>query len=227
MGNIGREIGSRGGRATGASTALHSGALQLPSAGATRAMMPDVKPGAVAPDIAALIGAVARQDRRAFENLFGLFAPRIKSMLMRTGLDAATAEEIAQETLLTVWRKAYMFDPAGASASAWIYTIARNLRIDALRRLQRGVRTASSFQNEPVRESESPVDLLETSDADKRVRAAMVALSPDQLKVVTLSFFEDRPHPEIAAALGIPLGTVKSRLRLAMKRLRELLDDPK
>ena len=189
--------------------------------------MPDVKPGAVPPDIAALIGAVARQDRCSFEILFGLFAPRIKSMLMRTGLDAATAEEIAQESLLTVWRKAHMFDPAGASASAWIYTIARNLRIDALRRLQRGVRTASSFQNEPVREIESPVDLLETSETDKRVRAAMVALSPDQLKVVTLSFFEDRPHPEIAAALGIPLGTVKSRLRLAMKRLRELLDDPK
>ena len=188
--------------------------------------MPDAKLENGLVDVAGLIAAVARQDRTAFASLFALFAPRVKSMLMRNGLDAAAAEDIAQECLLTVWRKAPMFDPAGASGSGWIYTIARNLRIDALRRQQRGQKMASGLQLEPVAEEKSQADLLDTSQNGARVRMALTSLSPDQLRVVTLSFFEDRPHPEIAEALGIPLGTVKSRLRLAMNRLRDLLDNP-
>ena len=107
--------------------------------------MPDAKLENGLVDVAGLIAAVARQDRTAFASLFALFAPRVKSMLMRNGLDAAAAEDIAQECLLTVWRKAPMFDPAGASGSGWIYTIARNLRIDALRRQQRGQKMASGL----------------------------------------------------------------------------------
>lgn len=201
-------------------------ALHLPSAAATRAEMPDANPANGADTVAQLIVAVAQQDRAAYASLFGLFAPRVKAMLMRTGLDATAAEDIAQDCLLMVWRKAPMFNPAGASAPGWIYAIARNLRIDALRRQQRGQRLVTGMLREPSPDQKSQADVLADGDSDARVRMAMQALNPDQLRVVTLSFFEDRPHPEIAEALGIPLGTVKSRLRLAMNRLRDLLDDP-
>ena len=201
------------------------GALHLPTTTANRARMPEAKPENGPLDVARLIEAVARRDRVAFASLFTLFAPRLKSMLMRNGLDAVTAEDIAQDCMLIVWRKASAFDPAGASASGWIYTIARNLRIDALRRHQRGQRTATGLQQEPLPAQKSQTDLLDDFESQVRVRSALKSLSPDHLRVVTLSFFEDRPHPEIAEALGIPLGTVKSRLRLAMKRLRDLLDD--
>ena len=205
---------------------VQNGALRLPAPAATRGEMPDAQPEDAAVNVAQLIGAVARQDRAAFATLFGLFAPRIKAMLMRNGLEAAAAEDIAQDCMLMVWRKAPMFDPGGASASGWIYTIARNLRIDSLRRQQRGLRTAAGLQQEPIADQKSQADVFDESEADGRVRVAMQSLNPDQLRVVRLSFFEDRPHPEIAVALGIPLGTVKSRLRLAMNRLRALLDDP-
>jgi RNA polymerase sigma-70 factor, ECF subfamily len=187
--------------------------------------LPAVQTDASKPDVAALIGAIAGQDKAAFSVLFSYFAPRVKGMLMRSGFDAARAEEVAQETLLTVWRKAALFDPTGASASAWIYTIARNLRIDVLRRDQRGSRVLNAVGQEPQIDLASPADHLMTTEAGERVRAALVCLSAEQREVVALSFFEGKAHPEISEALGIPLGTVKSRLRLAMKHLRETLDD--
>jgi RNA polymerase sigma factor (sigma-70 family) len=99
------------------------------------AIMRDDDGAAAAQEPARWITAIAaRQDRAAFAALFGFYAPRIKAMLMRSGAPADTAEDIAQETLITVWRKAAYFDPARASAAAWIYTIARNLRVDRLRR---------------------------------------------------------------------------------------------
>lgn len=186
---------------------------------------PDARSEASKPDVTALIDAVAGKDKAAFSVLFTYFAPRVKGMLMRSGFDAARAEEVAQETLLTVWHKAAMFDPAGASASAWIYTIARNLRIDVLRRDQRGNRMFDAVNREPPVEVASPVDDLSTAEVELRVRDALVGLSKEQRDVVILSFFESKAHPEIAEALGIPLGTVKSRLRLAMKHLRDTLGD--
>ncbi len=187
--------------------------------------LPDAKSDGSKPDVAALIGAVAGQDKAAFATLFAYFAPRVKGMLMRSGFDAARAEEVAQETLLTVWRKAALFDPAGASGAAWIYTIARNLRIDTLRRDQRGTRMLNLVEREPPDEAASPVDQLATVQIQRRIRDALTGLSQEQREVVALSFFESKAHPEIAEALGIPLGTVKSRLRLAMKHLRDTLDD--
>ena len=192
---------------------------------ASTGQQPIARSDATKPDVAALIGAVAAKDRSAFAVLFKYFAPRVKGMLLRSGFDAARAEEVAQETLLTVWRKAEMFDPSGASASAWIYTIARNLRIDALRRDQRGARVLGAVEQEPTDDAASPLDNLASADASARVRQALVGLSQEQRQVVALSFFESRAHPEIAAVLGIPLGTVKSRLRLAMQHLRNTLDD--
>jgi RNA polymerase sigma-70 factor (ECF subfamily) len=177
---------------------------------------------------AELIKAVAaNQDRYAFAALFEHFAPRVKTFMRRSGASEANADELAQETLLKVWRKASLFDPASIGASAWIFTIARNLRIDALRREKRGKASESSDIDLEffVDEHPRPDIHLATAQTETRVRKALAALSDEQYRVVELSFYEDRAHAEIAEILKIPLGTVKSRLRLAMNRLRALLDD--
>jgi RNA polymerase sigma-70 factor (ECF subfamily) len=177
-------------------------------------------------ELVCLIVAVGRRDRDAFARLFEHFAPRIKTMMLRAGLPDQPAEDLAQDTMLAVWHKAHLFDPAGAGPSAWIYTIARNLRIDALRRQQRMQSVKDQVMQEPAAEQSLPDAQVASSQAEERVRLALGQLSEEQLKVVTLSFFENKPHPEIAETLGIPLGTVKSRLRLAMTRLRTLLEEP-
>lgn len=176
-------------------------------------------------ELARLIVAVGRKDREAFASLFEYFAPRVKTMLVRTGLTDQRAEDLAQDTMLAVWSKAHLFDPAGAGPSAWIYTIARNIRIDVLRREQRVQRVEGEAMQQPEVEQTLPDAQLLSSQGEETIRFALAGLSEEQLKVVTFSFFENKPHPEIAQALGIPLGTVKSRLRLAMKRLRTLLEE--
>jgi RNA polymerase sigma-70 factor (ECF subfamily) len=168
----------------------------------------------------ALLLAVAQvQDRAAFAALFAHFAPRIKGYLLKLGAGAALAEDLAQEAMLSVWRKARLFDPTKASAATWIFTIARNLRIDAIRRERR----PDFDPNDPalVLDDEPPADaLLMREDDDEKLRAAMTALSPEQAQVIQMSFFADKPHSQIASELGLPLGTVKSRLRLALVRIR-------
>src|SRR5450759_1592557 len=175
-----------------------------------------------------LIRAIATdQDRAAFATLFEYFAPRIKSFLQRSGASEASAEELAQETMLAVWRKAALFDPESAGAAAWIFTIARNLRIDAHRRDSRGgVIEHSDVEIEfQIDESPLPDSRLASAQSEERVRSALSQLSPDQVRVIKLSFFEEKAHADIAKILEIPLGTVKSRLRLAMGRLRNLLSE--
>lgn len=175
-----------------------------------------------------LIGAIAaRQDRAAFAALFTYFAPRIKALMLRSGAVDALAEELAQETMLAVWRKAGSFDPESTGAAAWIFTIARNLRIDAHRRERRsgGVDTGGVELEFQIDGSPLPDSRLAAAQSEARVRAALTALSVEQMRVVQMSFFEERAHAEIARVLGIPLGTVKSRLRLAMTRLRALLGE--
>lgn len=176
---------------------------------------------------AELIDRVAsRGDRDAFKVLFEHFAPRIKGFLLRTGCSADEAEEIAQAALIAVWRKAGQFDPATSGAAAWIFTIARNLRIDSARRMARAAKLQQDAEAEswldPVESAETTLSREENAI---RVSAALNHLSDEQSRVIRLSFIEERPHAEIAGELGIPLGTVKSRIRLAMKRLRELLED--
>lgn len=163
------------------------------------------------------------QDRAAFAALFSHFAPRIKAYLVRLGTPSSQAEDLAQEAMLSVWRKASYYDPSRAGASTWIFTIARNLRIDALRREKR----PDLLKEDPLPPSEIPSAdaLVEADQRDSRIRVALTSLSPEQAEAVRLSFFEDAPHSEIAERLNIPLGTVKSRLRLAMIRLRAALED--
>lgn len=173
----------------------------------------------------ALIAAVARSaDREAFAVLFDHFAPRVKGLLMRGGAPAELAEEVAQETLLAVWRKAALFDPAKASASTWIATIARNLRIDIARRETRS-RLSQIYEILDEEAPEQPDAVLSGAERDARVRAAMTQLSPDQYRVVELAFLEGFSHQDVAHRLAIPLGTVKSRLRLALSHLRAGLED--
>jgi RNA polymerase sigma-70 factor, ECF subfamily len=181
--------------------------------------------GSAAGNAAGWIKAIAAgQDRAAFAALFEFYAPRIKTMLTRLGAAADSAEDVAQETLLTVWRKAAHYDPARASTSAWIFTIARNLRIDRLRGDQRAKIYASYEVVEPEA-PERPDSALSALERDERVRLALAQLSAEQVRVVQLSFFEGRAHGDIATLLDLPLGTVKSRVRLAMARLRTLLGD--
>ena len=176
-----------------------------------------------APPFSDLIVAIAeRGDRDAFAILFDYFAPRVKRYLMRLGAAAEPAEELAQETLLTVWRKAPAFDPSRAAASTWIFTIARNLRIDMARRDSRP--PPQEDPSIPILAPETPDALLSAAQDQDWIRRAIATLSEEQAQVIRLAFFSDKPHSEIAMDLGLPLGTVKSRLRLALARLRAHLE---
>ena len=173
--------------------------------------------------LAAMLQAVAcAQDRAAFADLFAHFGPRVKGYLMRLGASAAVAEDLAQEAMLTLWRKAALFDASKASVSTWVFTIARNLRIDAIRR----ERHPEIDPAELAPDEERPADdgMVRDQD-DARVRVAMAGLPKEQRQVIELSFFADKPHSQIAKELGLPLGTVKSRLRLAMARIRAALGE--
>ncbi|MDQ7811368.1 sigma-70 family RNA polymerase sigma factor [Brevundimonas sp.] len=172
-----------------------------------------------------LIQAVARdRDRDAFAALFDHFAPRLKAYLMRSGAAPAAADDFAQDAMLTVWRKAELFDPSRARAATWIFTIARNRRIDALRRESRPLPVPEITLDSP--DPERPDDLLEARQDEGRVRVALRSLKPDQIEVIQMAFFQDLTHAEVAQSLALPLGTVKSRIRNAMIKLRDLLDQP-
>lgn len=178
-------------------------------------------------DWADLIGRVAsRQDREAFKRLFEHFAPRIKGLMQKAGCSPDEAEEIAQNAMIAVWRKASLFDPATAGAAAWIFTIARNLRIDLFRRRARAGRLEDVSELPDAPDPTEPADAVISRAQDAaRIESAIKQLSAEQIAVVRLSFIEEKAHPEIASQLGIPLGTVKSRIRLAMNRLRDILDE--
>ena len=163
------------------------------------------------------------QDRAAFTELFGHFAPRVKGFLLRYGVPDPLSEELAQETMLTVWRKAHHFDPARAGVSTWIFTIARNKRIDRLRR-DRGGAGARFDVSDEIEDCGSSEELAIAAETAEQVRNAMAALPDNQAQIVRLAFFAEKPHSEIARDLNIPLGTVKSRVRLALARLRDLLE---
>lgn len=162
-------------------------------------------------------------DRSAFAELFNFYGARIKGFYMRGGMAASQAEELVQETMLMVWRKAALFDPDKASASTWIFTIARNLRIDAIRR-ERYPAHHMLEDHDPEQEP-SPSDWMLKAESEERIRVAMKALPPEQANVISLHYFDDQAHSEIAKALDLPLGTVKSRLRLAVQRLRNLMGE--
>jgi len=172
-----------------------------------------------------LIGAMAgRRDREAFAALFRHFAPRLKAFGMRQGVDAGTAEELAQETMLSVWRKSDTFDRRRANASTWIFTIFRNKRIDMLRRESRPEADLDSVA-ELASDASGADDDYHAARTGEIIREAMVGLPEEQVEVLKKAFFEDKPHSAIAEELDLPLGTVKSRIRLALARLRLALPE--
>jgi len=177
-----------------------------------------------APDWSDVLCAVADQDKASFSSLFRHFAPRVKSYMLRLGSDDSQAEELAQETMATVWRKAAQYDPARAAASTWIFTIARNLRIDAFRRTKR----PELDPEDPALVPDAPPQgdaVVEHKQNAARIQVALAELPDEQRQVLHMSFFDEKTHSEIAESLDLPLGTVKSRIRLAFGRVKASLGD--
>lgn len=175
--------------------------------------------------LASLIARIAREgDREAFEALFSYFAPKLKTFFLRRGLDDGSAEDLAQETMLRIWHRAAQFDPARAAPSAWIFGIARNLRADVRRR---------DFRRRPELElpelfapEASPEAAAIQAQREVRLREALHRLPRAQQEAVRAAYLEDLSHGDAHQTLGIALGTLKSRLRLAIARLRAVLDEP-
>lgn len=169
-------------------------------------------------DWAALIIRVRdHQDRVAFAALFRHFAPRVKGFLMKSGASPQLAEECAQDVMATLWQKAHLFDPARASVATWVFTIARNRRIDALRKARRPEPEDLPWGPEPEPDQ---AEVYEAQQESERLGEALARLPEKQRVLIQRAFFGDLSHSEIAAETGLPLGTIKSRIRLALDRLR-------
>lgn len=199
-----------------------------PLAGARRVSV--VKPltrrsNSPSPDeLARCIKAIAaEQDREAFATLFKALGPRLKTYFMRRGVSDGAAEDLVQDAMLAVWRKASYFDPSRAGVSTWVFTIARNLQIDQLRR----ERNPEDLVPDPEPFAPTQEDEFLGEERDRRVRAALAELSDEQATIIRLSYYTEQSQTEIAEMLGIPLGTVKSRVRLAMSKLRAVLGEEK
>ena len=176
-------------------------------------------------DFAEMIRLIAEtRDRQAFQAIYLHFGPRLKSFLQRGGADPGVAEEVVQETMINVWRKASLFDPAKAAVSTWIFTIARNARISQIRRQNRPEpdHADPAFAPDPTPQ---PLDIVAREQDAERVKRAVAELPAEQQDVLKLAFFEDQSHSAVANALDLPLGTVKSRIRLALQRIRADLGD--
>jgi RNA polymerase sigma-70 factor, ECF subfamily len=163
------------------------------------------------------------KDKAAYSALFSYYGPRVKAYLLRLGADDALAEELAQDVMVIVWRKAELFDRTQASVSTWLFRIARNKRIDAIRRTKK----PELDPNDPLLLPSAPVaadNLVSGAQRDQLVREAMVDLPSEQKLLLQQAFYDGLSHREIAEQTGTPLGTVKSRLRLAFLKLRAKLD---
>lgn len=178
-----------------------------------------------AKEMASLLHRVGQdRDREAFRVVFDHFAPRIRAFLIGRKLTPARADDLTQEALLNVWRRADRYDPGKAAASTWIYAIARNLHIDHYRKVQRQVLD----EDDPhfhLDDTPDAQELVERSEDVGAITEALASLPEEQREVIKLSFTEGQSHQEIAETLALPLGTVKSRIRLALGRLRSVLGD--
>nr|WP_281248122.1 sigma-70 family RNA polymerase sigma factor [Poseidonocella sedimentorum] len=160
------------------------------------------------------------QDRAAFAELFRHFGPRVKGYLLRSGADGAMAEECMQEVMVTLWHKAHLFDPSRASVATWIFTIARNKRIDVIRRQRRPEPEELDWGPEA---GPDQADILALQQDSARLGDALRQLPEKQRTLIEKAYFGDLSHSEIAAETGLPLGTIKSRIRLALEKLRHAM----
>ena len=164
------------------------------------------------------------RDKEAFEQLFIYFAPRVKAVLMKQSSDANTAEDLMQETMLTVWNKADKFSKYRGSVSAWIFTIARNKRIDGYRK--QGTKHYLDIEDiELTDDAMGSEEILISNERDKMVTDISNTLPIEQKEIIEMSFVKELSQTEISKALGIPLGTVKSRMRLAYKKIRKSVEE--
>ena len=163
------------------------------------------------------------REQNAFRHLVLTFAPKVKAMILRAGADAETAEEIAQETMIMVWRKAHLFAAEKGSISTWIYTIARNLRIDRVRRQVPWQAYEDDLGNLPSDDELAEARVVREQE-EASVLAALATLPAEQREVIQLAFLDGLSHSKIARKLQLPLGTVKSRVRLAYEKLREKVE---
>lgn len=160
------------------------------------------------------------RDEAAFADLFRHFAPRVKGFLIRSGADAALAEECTQEVMATLWQKAHLFDPSRASVATWVFTIARNRKIDALRKQRRPEPEDLTWGPGAAPDQEHVLNLQQES---AHLGRAIAALPDKQKELIEKAYFGDLSHSEIAEQTGLPLGTIKSRIRLALDRLRHTM----
>ena len=173
-----------------------------------------------------LLSRIAKdRDDGAFRELFEAFGPKLRGFMMRQGVDQGTADELAQETLMTVWRKAALYSPDKGAVATWIFTIARNLRIDRLRKEYAWQELSDEMSETLPSDQIAPDEAVAEGQRQLRVRAVLDELTPEQREVVTLSYIEGLSHSEIAERLALPLGTVKSRMRLAYQKVRTGLED--
>lgn len=159
-------------------------------------------------------------DEVAFARLFAHFAPRVKAYLIKSGSTVAAAEDCTQDVMATVWNKAALFDPARASVATWVFSIARNRRIDLLRKARRPEPEELPWGPEA---EPDPADTMALQQDNHRLGQALKALPPAQRELIEKAYFGDLSHTEIAGATGLPLGTIKSRIRLALDKLRQAL----
>lgn len=162
----------------------------------------------------------SNRDTDAFTALFEHFAPRVKAFLMKSGADHTLAEECAQDVMVTVWRKAAQFDPSRASVATWIFTIARNRRIDMLRKDRRPEPEELTWGPEAEPDQ---LDVMTLQQESEQLISAIASLPDKQRLMIERAYFGDLTHSEIADETGLPLGTIKSRIRLALERLRHSL----
>jgi RNA polymerase sigma-70 factor (ECF subfamily) len=171
---------------------------------------------------AAHLRAIAMHgDEAAFAALFAHFAPRVKAFLIKSGAAHDQAEDCAQDVMATVWRKAGQFDPTRASAATWIFTIARNRRIDLVRRDRRPEPDDLPWGPEPEPDQ---ADALALQQDTERLSDALRTLPTEQRALIERAYFGDLTHGEIAQITGLPLGTIKSRIRLAIDKLRRSMN---
>jgi RNA polymerase sigma-70 factor (ECF subfamily) len=170
-----------------------------------------------------VIAVASNRDRAAFAQLFDHFGPRLHAYLVRLGSDGASADEILQDVMATLWTKAHLFDPAKSSIATWLYRIARNRRIDTLRRDR--LDFFDPMDAPEIAAEDAGTDRkIDMQFREERIKESLTALPEEQLLLIRMAFFDDLSHSEIAEKTGLPLGTVKSRIRLAFSKLRRQLE---
>ena len=181
------------------------------------------EPDAAAQETQLLLRVRDERDRAAFQRLFGLFAGKVQGYLRRTGIDPADAENILQDIMLAVWQKARLFEPQRASARTWIFSLARNRLIDIKRSAKREHAALERYAHETADDQVYEENMLARAAGHKSL-ALLAQLPPEQARVLLMAFVEGKTHREIAVELELPIGTVKSRVRLGFQRVRGLLE---